>query len=437
MSIFSPALTRRAAVAPLVAAVLAALLPRPGWAQTPEPPPPPAESAPGDVPPPPPPDEATPDETTPPPPPPEGTTPPPAGGTPPQGGGRYLLLPDISLVGNFDGHLSNDRRDGERDRLRLDEAEVSIQSDVYPGIRANAFIVFGDGEAVVEEAFLAVQNLSLARLPFSATVGRRKVPFGRVNQLHPHSWLYVVQPYVLSNLVSGESLTGDGAYLSYLLPVPFFAQIDAGFWSLSESPEDFDPETDPSQSIVASPGSGLADRFYTLRLWTAASILGGEFELGGSLARGRGVQYTPFAALPEGSAGQTTLTVKPTIQLSGLDLSYRRAGRVASRLLLRGEYVRHRQKDNGFTNTADGYYFLADQRLDRHNEAGLRYDWSEFPFAPGLHESAVSLIGTRQLTEQTYLRLQLLHGSRPGKKNFNEVWFQWVWGVGPHTHSLE
>jgi hypothetical protein len=204
----------------------------------------------------------------------------------PPAGGRQLQLPDISLIGNFVGHVGNDKRDPERDRLRLDEVEIGIQSYVYPGIRADAFIVFADDEAVVEEGFLTVQNLGRG---LSAQVGRRKVPFGRVNQLHPHSWLYTVQPYVLSNLVSGESLTGDGAYLSYLLPTGrLFAQLDAGFWSQSESGEDFEAEVDPSNAIVTSPGAGIADRFQTLRLWTAAEALGGSLELGGSLARGRG-----------------------------------------------------------------------------------------------------------------------------------------------------
>lgn len=368
-------------------------------------------------------------------------------------GRRYLLLPDISLISNLNGHLSNDNRDSDRDRLRLDEAELAIQSFVYPGIRADAFIVFTEGEAALEEGFLTVQNVGLRGVPLSATVGRRKVPFGRVNQLHPHSWLYVVQPYALSNLVAGESLTGDGAYLSYLLPTPFFAQLDAGFWSGGgghghgeEEDHEDEEEGESSAEIISSPGAGFEDRFLTLRLWTGFPILGGELEIGGSLARGKGesllggdAEEGPNgAALAQVSRGrQVALAARPSIELSGLDLSYRRAGRGASRLLLRGEYVQHRQKAGTLRQTAHGYYLFADQRLDAQNSLGLRYDWSEFPSAPGQHESALSLIGTRQLTEQTYLRLQLIRGNRPGRRNFNEVWFQWVWGVGPHTHNLE
>ena len=385
-----------------------------GAAQTP-PPPPPEAGAPQTPPAPPPPPESTGDPAD---------APPTTSGS----GGRQLLLPDISLNGILLGHLSDDKRDQERDKLRLDQIEIAIQGFVYPGIKLDTFTVFAEGEAVVEEAYLSVLNVGLAKLPLSAQVGRRKVPFGRVNQLHPHSWLYVVQPYALSNLVAGETLNGDGGYLSFLLPTgKLFAQLDAGFWSLSESPEDFEATQDPSQAIVTSPGVGFADKFYTLRLLIAAPALGGDVELAGSLAQGRGPSY---------SLGDET-SVRPNILLSGLSLTYRRVGVGASRLLLRGEYVRHRQTDGAFKQTTDGYYLFADQRLDDYTSLAARYDWSEFPFAPGMRESAVSLTATRSLTEATYLRAQVIHGSRPGRRNVSEVWFQWVFGLGPHTHNLE
>lgn len=426
--------------------VAAATLPIAARAQqAPPPPPPPPVPAPPDVPPAP----AAPGDATPPPDAPTQSSSGDVTQGPTTGSNRYLLLPDISFIANLVGHTGNDRRDPDRDKLRFEEGELALQSFVYPGIRAQAFIVFADGEAVIEEGYLNAQNLGfvgLNNVPVSLTLGRRKVPFGRVNQLHPHSWLYTVQPYALSNLVSGESLTGDGAYFSYLLPTgKLFAQLDAGFWSQSESTEDFDAQADPSQAIITSPGAGFQDKFGTVRLWTATEALGGSLEIGGSLAGGRGVGYAPAgfggarAARLPGRSRQTgdPLTISPRILLSGLDLTYRRAGRGASRFLLRGEYLNHRQKEGDFSQTAQGYYVFADQRLNAQNEIGLRYDWSEFPYAPGLHESAVSLIGTHQFTEQFYARVQLIQGERPGKSSFTEGWLQFVFGFGPHTHTLE
>jgi hypothetical protein len=424
----------RAAALPAVALSLLAGLAsaQPCRAQDPPPPPPPPPEA-GGGPETPAPQPPT-DPGAPPPPPEAGTgtpttpqqTPAPTGG---QQGGRYLLLPDISLVGILLGHSSNDGRDPNRDKFRLDQAEIGIQSYLYPGVHLDTFTTVdgNGGGATVEEAYLTFQNVSLAKLPMSAVAGRRKVPFGRVNQLHPHSWLYIVQPTVLNNLVAGESLNGDGGYLSYLLPTKgLFAQFDAGFWSLSESPEDIEAQQDPNKAIVTSPGVGFKDKFGTGRLLLAKEALGGSFELGGSVAGGKGERYDLSDAL----------SVDPKILLTGADLTFRREGAGATRTLLRAEYVHHRQEDGSFKRSTDGYYLFADRRVDPLTSFGVRYDDSGFPFADGRQRS-ISLIGTKALTEQTYFRLQLIGGSRPDKKNFGEIWAEIVFGAGPHTHNLE
>ena len=235
-------------------------------------------------------------------------------------------------------------------------------------------------------------------------------------------------------MVAGESLNGDGGYLSYLLPTKsVFSQLDLGFWSVSETPEDIDAQQNPTQKIIGVPGAEFADRFVTARLWTATDAFGGTMELGGSAARGGGNPYNLTAP-----GAESPFTVKPTTQLTGLDFTYRRAQTGASRILIRSEYVRHYQEDAGqhFKRGTDGFYVLADKRFGEFQSIAARYDESGFPFANG-KERAVSLIATRQLTEQTYFRLQGIHGDRPDKKGFNEIWFQWVWGIGPHTHNLE
>ncbi|MEI6501844.1 MAG: hypothetical protein WCP21_12555, partial [Armatimonadota bacterium] len=91
----------------------------------------------------------------------------------------------------------------------------------------------------------------------------------------------------------------------------------------------------------------------------------------------------------------------------------------------------------GSNRTATGYYLFGNLRRDKYSSWGALYDWSEFPQAPNLHESATSLIYTKQFSEQYYIRLQGTHGSRPGDGSYDEAWLQWVWGVGPHTHNLE
>jgi hypothetical protein len=335
-------------------------------------------------------------------------------------GGKALALPDISLVVQAAGKLSSDKRDDARNRVRLREAEVGIQGYVYPNVKADAFITMSPSEnasAQVEEAYLTYLGL---REGLNLYVGEKHVAFGRTNLLHNHSWLYVNPPKVLQNLVAEESLGGEGVAVSYLLPTKsdLFAQLDLGTWTGAGPGE---PSNLPD--MVKGPGANFADRFNTARLWTSHPLAeNSELELGGSYANG--------AAAGEAGAtdGRATLT--------GLDLTYRHFGEGTSRLLLRGEAIQRHQSSEQ-SSTAQGYYLFGNYRKTKYASLGLLYDWSEFPQAPDLHESALSLILTKQFSEQYYLRLQATHGSRPGDNSYNELWLQWVWGVGPHTHNLE
>jgi hypothetical protein len=338
-----------------------------------------------------------------------------------QGGGRAIALPDISLIVQAKGKLSSDRRDDARNRARLCEAELAIQGYVYPNVKADAFIAMSPAEgaaAQAEEAYLTYLGL---RKGLNLSVGKRLVAFGRTNQTHCHSLLYARRPLVLRNLVGEEGLAGEGIAASYLLPTKgnLFAQLDLGTWT-GEGPG----ETSDLPDIMSGPGANFADRFNTARLWTSYPVTdNSELEMGGSYA--------------EGAAGPLGDTSGGRARLTGLDLTYRRFGEGTSRLLLRGEGVWRRESADATAGAAKGYYLFGNWRNTKYASLGLLYDWSEFPQAPDLHESALSLILTKQFSEQYYLRLQATHGSRPGDDSYNEILLQWVWGMGPHTHNLE
>lgn len=337
------------------------------------------------------------------------------------GGGKALALPDISLVVQAKGHLSSDKRDDARNRLRLSEAEIGIQGYVYPNVKADAFLTTSPEEGApmsVEEAYLTYIGLGKG---LNVSLGKKHVPFGRTNLLHNHSWLYVNQPLVLRNLVAEESLAGEGANISYLLPTKsnLFAQLDLGTWT-GEGPG----ESTNLPDIVVGPGASFADRFNTARLWTSYPINDyNEVELGGSYA--------------QGASDGLAITGRGQARLTGMDVSYRHFGQANRRLLLRAENVWRREHTDGLSSTAAGYYLFGNYRWDKNNSLGLLYDWTEFPQSPQLHQSAISLILTKQFSEQYYIRLQGTHGSRPDDPSYNELWLQWVWGVGPHTHNLE
>jgi hypothetical protein len=338
-------------------------------------------------------------------------------------GGRQLALPDISLIVQAGGKITDDKCDTAKHKLQLTEAELAIQGWVYPNVKADASITASpaEGEAAqVEEAYLSY--LSLAK-GLNFYVGQKHVAFGRSNLLHNHSWLYARQPLVTSNLVAAESLVGQGLSLSYLIPTrsKLFAQFDLGTWSNGSEGEQSD-----LPSIMAGPGANVTDRFSTARLWTSYPVTeNSELELGGSYLGGKS-NDDPLASIPT-----------DRVHITGVDLSYRHFGEGSQRLLLRGEGFWRKGTTDSSGQTAKGYYFLADYRPTKYGSVGLLYDWSEFPQATDLHESALSLIYTQQFSEQYYMRLQGIHGSRPNANHYNELWLKWVWGVGPHTHNFE
>ena len=336
-------------------------------------------------------------------------------------GGHSLALPDISFVAQAKGRVSSDKQDDSRNRVRLSEAELAVQGYVYPGVRADAFITMSPAEdepAQVEEAYLTCIGV---RQGLNLYIGKKHVSFGRTNILHCHSWLYVNQPLAIRNLVAEESVSGEGFALSYILPFKsnLHTQLDLGTWTSGEP-----GESTQLPDILRGQGAGFNNRFNTARLWNSYAIAeNGELELGCSYAGGNSEDLA------------TSVTGK--VRLTGLDISYRRFGEANRRLLIRGENFWRREELSDTTSTATGYYLFGNYRWDKYNSIGLLYDWSEFPQATDLHESALSLIYTKQFSEQYYLRVQATRGSRPDCGNYNELLLQWVWGIGPHTHNLE
>lgn len=348
------------------------------------------------------------------------------------GGGNYLLLPDISLILQAKGLYSSDKRAEDRSRFNLAEGELGIQGYVYPNVKADAFIVGAPSEDAAfqfEEGFLTFQGV---RRGLNINVGRKFTPFGRTGELHNHSFLYPRQLLPIQNLVAGEALVGDGVGLNYLVPNTgkYFLRASLGAWSGQGTESQFNssnPDDPFFGSVAAGPGSAFTRRFYTGRLW-AGRALGqdGEVELGVSRAHGTSEIGDDVGNNFGGN-----------VSLTGFDATYRRFMPRGRRLLLRSEYFRNKPSGALPTQTASGYYGLANFRFSPFNDVGLLYENSGFPQSRSEREKAYSLILTRQFTEQFYVRLMGTHGSRPGDKSYNELRLQFTAGLGPHSHSLE
>ncbi len=357
--------------------------------------------------------------------------------TPASGSNRALLLPDISFIGQAVGLLSNDKRDERRSTLRLSEGEIGIQGYVYPGVKADAFIVGSPTEKQafqLEETYLTFLGV---RPGLNIYVGRKFAPFGRTGEQHNHSWLYARQLLPRQNLVAAEALLGDGVNVRYTRPFgKLYTQADFGIFSgdgagtlnTSGANNTFDPTNPFGSDVPTGTGASYIRRFYNSRLYAALPVgTDGEFALGASYARGQ-------SAL-NGSNGDQVGS--GTTAISGFDGTYRRYLSGGRRILARAEYFGYRPGSGLPTSNASGYYGLLNYRFRPDADLGLLLERSGFPQAPGQHENALSLIYTKQFTEQFYARLHATHGDRPGKGGFNELFLQFVFGLGPHTHSLE
>jgi len=152
---------------------------------------------------------------------------------------RLVLLPDISAIGSFAGVYDSadagvlSPRSGStvpegqagKPAFLFQELELALQAVVDPYFRADVFISFTPGEVAVEEAYVTTLSLP-ASLQLRA--GRFFSQVGRLNATHPHTWDFLDAPLAHDRLVGNEKLAGPGLDLSWLAPLPWFAELHLG-----------------------------------------------------------------------------------------------------------------------------------------------------------------------------------------------------------------
>lgn len=154
---------------------------------------------------------------------------------------RLLGNPDnyvnLSLVGLFsvgsstaddiEGGLQLGGHDPVQRGFTLQNLEMTLEGMVDPYFRGQANLIFqidSEGESFleVEEAYLETLSLP-GRLQLKA--GQYFTEFGRLNQLHPHSWDFLDQPLVNGRLLGPDGLRNLGARVSWLAPTPFYSEL--------------------------------------------------------------------------------------------------------------------------------------------------------------------------------------------------------------------
>ncbi|HOS43500.1 MAG TPA: hypothetical protein PK794_07405 [Armatimonadota bacterium] len=368
------------------------------------------------------------------------------------------LLPDISIIGNVVGTLTDAEHADIDDHLQLKEVEVVFGAGVYPGIRGDVVIALHDPDfsAEVEEGYVTIEQLSPG-VPVGGRLGILRIPFGKVNPVHPHQLPYADTPAAIENLV-GDEFIGNGFEAVGLIPLPgkLFLQAQVGRWNARAHHHHDDEDWQGSDATgwwLPEDDDHHAHRldftgtFTVGRLWSGIALRNGsELELGISRAIGGNVHYDPAidpATNTQRQDADGNLLFErhaPDLRLQGYDVTWRHWLPEGRRILLQGEYITNTVVGKS-KRSSDGYYLLGAYRPSPFYEFGMRYDWSQAAWpARSNHptaETAITAFATRQLNETTYARLQLKHGKDLDGKDYNEATLQVVFGFGPHAHVLQ
>jgi len=352
----------------------------------------------------------------------------------PLGSSGGVMNPDISAIVNTMALFTDNEENDARNRLFIKEAEIAFQSYLYPGIRGDFIVAMheesGAWHVHPEEAVVSFLDLPLG---FQVQAGRKLIPFGRLNAVHPHHWVFCSEPLVLLNFFGEHPWFDDGVQLDWLVPNPWgiYCKVAAGAWSGESMKHD---HSDAGES--AGDGEGHAE---------AASI-----EWRGKAFSARANVDLPFGELSNAAAGYSVAWdegAHTVLHGADLTLTYRRPS----------SYTRIRWQTELFVADAEdteedrlGLYSLVAFAPNKYWELGARGDWSEFmpehhdagdaqdEDAPlNDHEWGVSAFLTYYFTHSLYLRPEYRHTLDRFDTRENLAIVQLVWGLGPHAHKLD
>ena len=351
-----------------------------------------------------------------------------------------LELPEISVIIDTQIDFSDNDGNTTRDKLRIKEAELVFQGYLYPSVKGDFIAAFEQEyedntvatELDIEEAYLSFLELPLG---LQATVGRRLLGFGRLNPVHPHHWAFTDTPLVMDKFFGHHPWIDDGVELSYLIPNPadVYLKLSVGAWNgkalghthshthehdnetdVHKDEEDHEHEEEHEHAF----GEELVewkDHVFTARLFADLPVTDRfSAEVGGSIATDQG--------------GRSSL--------SGIDLVMKYRWPNTFRRLKWHTECLHLKED---TRDIEPYGFFSSLQydVDKYWQVGTRYDWSEFADNDEENVSASSGFLTYYLTHTTYIRGSYQYREHATGLDENICMFQFVWGIGPHSHRLE
>ena len=176
--------------------------------------------------------------------------------------GKATDLPMFSVIGNFVGSHNEVEKNFD-----VQELEFAFQHYLYPSVKADIFAALHkeeSGERVfeLEEGYVTFSDFFGvlfsdydSNLGIGAIVGKKLINIGKANQLHFDTRKFVDRPLAIQQFFDGsEGLSGEGATFSYLLPLPFFSQLEIGGWTVDEHAHEEDEHDEEEEEPGPFPG---------------------------------------------------------------------------------------------------------------------------------------------------------------------------------------
>ncbi len=335
------------------------------------------------------------------------------------------FIPDIGVVGDIVGSLSESKEDEEgNDRLSVRELELVFGHDIDPYSRFDSTITFSDLESPdIEEAYVSYWDLPL---DLKGKIGRMRQKIGRASAVHRDVLDTVDEPLVVQEYLGVEGLFKTGVELTGFTPLSgdsFTQQITAGFMEggVGEDGLLFG-ETKRRPSFYAHIANSIDINDET------------NTELGATYLLGSKDEDSRYEVNAVGLDATFVHFITPMNKFKWQNEAFLQDRAESSLIADDGSHI-------DFDRNPWGAYSLLDYRLSERYGIGTRFDYVEpidrYPGAPQRADRALSGYLTYYQSEFARWRLQYENADLSTGANDNRVFLQGTFAIGTHKHALQ
>ena len=350
----------------------------------------------------------------------------------PPGARAGVVNPDISVIGQPFITWTNDPAAVDRKRPRIDigETEAIFDAALNPYAHGTFVMTLGkDGLGLEEGYFILTRGLPAS---LALKGGQYRLPFGRINPVHPHALPFAERFNVLAAYLPGdEALIEPGVQLSRRFALVGDTSLDVnGDWLQGDSYRIARQSSGDPGDPLAGGGDDRAgeSRPAFLARVSSFSLLGEQSGLEVGLSATRGVNNVAAGTQTRvlGADVKAKLWTSPrayaVVQAEALHLDREEAAWDPAL----GTYTHTTVKPTG------GYLFTDFNWATRYN-AGASYECFQRPTAGKEWDQSVgAFAGLALLEESTAFRAEWRRFAPDGGDAFDTVILRVVFSMGPH-----